>query len=650
MINVSKGESAMYLFIQHKNKLLVITAICIALAFGLDWRDETTWSNMFYLLATIVASMPILYKAIQASMHRTFSIELLVMIAVIGALFIQEYIEAAMVTFLFLLGDFLEARTLRKTRSSLQALLDLQPEEAIVLENNIEYKVPTEQVKVGQKIRIKPGGKVPVDGEVYDGSASIMEASITGESIPAVKTIGHHVYAGTIVEDGYIEMYATKVGEDTTYAKIINLVEEAQETKTKAERFLNRFASIYTPSIIVLAILVYLLTKEISIAITFLVIACPGALVIGAPVSTVVGIGNGAKHGALIKGGEVLDRLRKIDTLFFDKTGTLTKGKPEVTNITVYGSMDRQTLLQYVAIAEKRSEHHLGKTIVQQAKKEKIDISKDASIVTFVKGKGVKAVLSNKKLYIGNRKLMLKEDILLPEEVLNDATTQEQIGSTVIFVAMDQKVVGMIAIVDQIREDAVSAIQQLRNSGVKNVMMLTGDNRHTAKMVANRLELDGFKAELLPEDKAEIIKQMQAKGHMIAMVGDGVNDAPAIARADIGLAMGEGGTDVAMETADIVLMADQLSHFAHAHSLAKVTIRNMKQNIAIAMLTVAFLLIGVLQGHIHLANGMFIHEASVLLVILNAMRLHHFRSNQKGNNPIFHFMKARRKQHAPIGM
>ena len=374
-----------------------------------------------------------------------------------------------------------------------------------------------------------------------------------------------------------------------------------------------------------LAIVVYLFTQDLHLAITFLVIACPGALVIGAPVSNVAGIGNGARNGVLIKGGEIMDKFSKVDTLVFDKTGTLTKGKPEVTDIHTFNRLDEEFLLGLVAKAEMISEHHLGQTIVKAAQNRGIDLaSMEQSDGKVIKGNGIKAQVNGHSIIAGNRKLLQSEKISLVKAVEQYAVGREKQGNTAIFIVIDGKIAGMISIADQIREDAYKALAQMRENGIKKIVMLTGDNKHTAKAVATALELDEFHAELLPEQKVNYVKELKNSGHTVAMAGDGINDAPAIATADIGLAMGEGGTDISMETADVVLMADKLMQFSHAYLLSKVTIRNMKQNIFIAVGVVAILLIGVLMGSVHLASGMFIHEASVLVVILNAMRLIRF--------------------------
>ncbi|WP_440898079.1 heavy metal translocating P-type ATPase [Amphibacillus sp. Q70] len=603
---------------------MLISGLLLISAFIINFTTYFVLRQLILIFATVVAGAPIFIKAFQALRMKAFSIELLVMIAVIGALFIGEYVESAVVTFLFLFGDYLEIRTLQKTRSSIKELIDMAPQEATVIRDGNSIIVPVEEVVEGDRIIIRSGGKVPVDGCIVSGRAVLNEATVTGESAPVMKEQTDKVFSGTIIDNGYIELIAEKVGDDTTFAKIIELVEEAQESKSQTEKFLNRFANIYTPGVIVLSILVYIITQNLHLAITFLVVACPGALVIGAPVSNVAGIGNGAKNGVLVKGGEVMDNFSKVDTIVFDKTGTLTKGKPEVTDIKTFNDQDEETLLSLVAQAETISEHHLGQTLVKEAQARNISLEAEPEEGEVVKGNGIRAKVNGLNLVIGNRKLMKISHIKISQAKQNYAIAREKIGHTAIFAAIDGEIVGIFSIADQIREDASRALTEMRKNGIKKIVMLTGDNKHTAELVGRQLGIDEVYAELLPENKVEYIKTLKARNHVVAMAGDGINDAPAIATADIGLAMGEGGTDISMETADVVLMADKLLQLSHAYSLSKATIRNMKQNTILAVGIVFLLLAGVLVGTIHLASGMFIHEASILIVILNAMRLIRF--------------------------
>ena len=607
--------------------IAAITGIMLAIAIALHLSGFSQWRDYTLIASSLFAGYFIAIKAFKALRMKAFSIELLVTIAVVGALIIGEYVESAAVTFLFIFGAYLESRTLEKTRSSLRNLIDQTPTEATVIRPEGHVKVPVEEVAKGDQVLIRSGEKVAVDGIITTGQALIVEAAITGESVPASKSIGDRVFSGTILDNGYIEVTADRIGDDTTFAKIIEMVEEAQESKTKTQRFLDRFAQIYTPSIVLLSILVYIISRNVELALTFLVIACPGALVISAPVSMVAGIGNGARNGVLVKGGEIMERLSKIDVVIFDKTGTLTKGKPEVTDIKSW-NLEENELLRVVAEAEKLSEHHLGQTIVSEAKKRELPLSEDPLNVQIIKGGGMVATVAEQHLAIGNRKLMADYDVVINEEIEAYATAREKAGNTAVLIAIDKKLNGIISIADQIKPEAKAAIEQLRAAGVKQTIMLTGDNRHTAQLVGDELGLDAVHAELLPQDKVTWVNKLKDQGDRVAMVGDGINDAPALATADVGLAMGLGGTDISMETADVVLMSDRLDQFAHAYSLAKATVSNMKQNTILAVGTVFFLLAGVLLGKIFLASGMLIHELSVLLVTLNAVRLIRYRDRR----------------------
>lgn len=623
----------MRIIMKYKNQITALSFILILTGILAGNAGMEAARNIALITATVLASIPIGMKAFQSLRMKAFSIELLVIIAVVGALYIQEYMESSVVTFLFLFGAYLEARTLEKTRSSLKNLLDMAPQEAMVVRDGESMLVSVDDIEEGETLLIRSGGKVAVDGTILSGEASFNEAAITGESVPVTKGKGEKLFSGSLLDHGYVEMIAEKVGEDTTFSKIIELVEEAQDAKSKAARFLDKFAQIYTPGVVVLSVLVYLITRNLHIAITFLVVACPGALVIGAPVSNVAGIGNGAKNGVLVKGGEVMDRLSKVDTLVFDKTGTLTKGKPEVSGIRTFHGMGEDELLELTASIESASEHHLGQTIVKEALKRNIQIHGDLENLLVEKGRGISAKLKEKNIIAGNRKLMAQHDIVIDRDVEEEALRGEKQGNTVVFAAVDGRVRGLFFIKDQIREDAFSSLKELRASGIRQIIMLTGDNRHTAELVAKELELDAYHAELLPKDKLDFVEKLKKEGYVVLMAGDGINDAPAIATADIGLAMGDGGTDVALETADLVLLGDNFRQLTHAYSLAKATVRNMKQNIWFAVGVVALLLAGVLFGRIHLAEGMFIHEASVILVIVNAMRLVKYRrKNLTGEN------------------
>lgn len=618
---------------QIKNSHIAgVTGLLLFIALALHLAGLSQEKDYVLIASSLFAGYFIAIKAFKALRMKAFSIELLVTIAVIGALIIGEYVESAVVTFLFIFGAYLESRTLEKTRSSLRNLIDQTPTEATVIRPEGHIRLPVDEVVKGDRVLIRSGEKVAIDGAIVSGQALIVEAAITGESVPASKSLGDRVFSGTIIDNGYIEVTADRIGDDTTFAKIIEMVEEAQESKTTTQKFLDRFAQIYTPAIVIMSILVYVFSRNVELALTFLVIACPGALVISAPVSMVAGIGNGARNGVLVKGGEIMEKLSKVDLVVFDKTGTLTKGKPEVTDVKSW-NLDDNTLLRLVADAEKVSEHHLGQTIVAEARKRELPLTKEPQDVAIIKGGGMIATVGRQHLTIGNRKLMADQGVSIDEHIEDYATGREKAGNTAVLIAIDKQLSGVISVADQIKPEAELAIEQLRQAGVKKTIMLTGDNRHTAQLVGNELGLDAVHAELLPQDKVTWVKELKSQGYRVAMVGDGINDAPALATADVGLAMGVGGTDISMETADIVLMSDRLDQFAHAYSLAKATVRNMQQNTILAVGTVVLLLAGVLLGKIFLASGMLVHELSVLLVTLNAVRLIRYRARGSNAQP-----------------
>lgn len=571
------------------------------------------------LLATLIAGLPIFRRAFQAIRYKIVGIDALVTIAVTGAVIIGEYWEAAAVTFLFVLGDYLESRTIEKTRSSIRSLMDLAPEQARVRRDGGEEIISPDDVLRGDQVIVKPGEKIAVDGRVIEGSAYVNQAAITGESIPLHRTPEDEVFSGTIIESGYLVIEAEKVGEDTTFARILHLVEEAQDNKAKAQKTLERFSRWYTPAIILLSGLLFVITRDIRLALTLLVISCPGALVISTPVSIVAGIGNGAKHGVLIKGGEIIEKLGTLKAVAFDKTGTLTEGKPGVTRLLAY-DIPEEELLRIAARGESYSEHPLGKAIIQAAQDrlgEKFEPPEQAEIII---GQGLRFRLDNQDYLIGNRQLFISAGIdLAPYEA--ELQAEEDRAQTAVIVGSDQAVLGIISVADQVRADAKELIDELRSLGIRHLAMLTGDNQRAARAVADQLGLDAYYAELLPEQKVAALKQLSDQYGAVAMVGDGVNDAPALATADLGIAMGGVGTDVAMETADAVLMSADIHKLAYAVGLSRATVNNIRQNIVFALIVVAVLLVGVIFRTVNMSLGMLVHEGSVLLVILNAMRL-----------------------------
>lgn len=608
------------LLLRNKNKIALISGVLIAIGFLCKWL---TGHSVFFKGALIIASLcgvaPIAVQAYQALKVKVVSIDVLVTIAVGGAFFIRNYEEAAIVTFLFLFGAFLEQRTLNKTRSAIKELTEMAPESALRQREDGEFEeVEVDEVEVGDILLVKTGAKIPVDGRVLSGEGSVNEASITGESIPVAKEKGSKVYAGTILDNGTIQIVADRVGEDTTFGRIIELVEEAQDSKSEAERFIDRFSKYYTPTVLGISLLVWVLSGHLELAITILVLGCPGALVIGVPVSNVAGIGNGAKNGVLLKGSEVISDFSRVDTMVFDKTGTLTVGRPAVAETVYYGD-NIEEVLGYLASVERESDHPLAKAVLETIGETKFSTVEETEVV---KGGGIVARVNGHRLAVGNLALMEREKVELNEKARADVAGFEQNGNSLVLTAVDGELKVLMGVRDQIRPGVKEDLQKLKKLGVKNLVMLSGDNQGTVDVVSRELGLTEAHGNMLPEDKAAYIKRLiEEEGKIVAFVGDGVNDSPSLAFANIGIAMG-GGTDVAIETSDVVLMNSDFSRLPHALGLTKATARNMKQNIFIAVGVVLVLLAGLLfSDWMNMSIGMLVHEGSILAVILNGMRL-----------------------------
>ncbi|MCM8610339.1 MULTISPECIES: heavy metal translocating P-type ATPase [Lactiplantibacillus] len=617
---------------KHTNQITLITGILIVLGMLSKYLFQFTLGYQVILaVASVIAVIPIAVRAWSALRNKVFSIELLVSIAVIGAFIIGEFNESAIVTFLFLFGSYLESKTLQKTRTAIKGLIDMSPTTATLVTADGTEEVDVDDVDEGDVVLVKTGSQVPVDGVVVEGNGYLNEASITGEARQINKQLNDSVYSGTMVENGYLKIKATQVGDDTTFAKIIELVEEAQDTKSKAEKFIDRFAQYYTPAVLVLAVLVFAFSRDFRLAITVLVLGCPGALVIGAPVSNVAGIGNGAKRGILIKGGEVVDTFAKVDTLVFDKTGTLTEGNTAVTTMHTY-TTNADNQLALAAAIEGVSDHPLGQAIVTYAAQKSAGVAPVLDDTETVKGQGICAKVGDQTVVIGNRKMLTAHQIELNPAQLKDLNDLQAGGQSTVIMAVDGQVQLIFGIADTIRPGVKDSLAALKAQGIKKLVMLTGDNQLTAQAVADELNLDEVHANLLPEEKVEYVKKLKADGNTVAFIGDGINDSPSIANADIGIAMGS-GTDVAIDTSDVVLMQSSFPALVHAHGLAKKTVLNTRENIFIAIATVAFLLIGLVFGYIYMASGMFVHEASILVVIFNAMRLINFQTKFDKQQP-----------------
>ncbi|MFD2369039.1 heavy metal translocating P-type ATPase [Brevibacillus sp. GCM10020057] len=580
-----------------------------------------------YALSIIVGGYRPARSAFYAIKSRSMDMNVLMTVAAIGAALIGEWLEGATVVWLFAIGNWLQTNSLEKTRDSIRTLMDLAPAEAWVKRGSSILRVPVEDVRVGDVIVVKPGEKVPLDGEVLAGVSSVNQAPITGESIPVDKVQGDAVFAGSINESGSLEVRVTRLVEDTAIAKIIHLVEEAQEKKAPTQAFVDKFAAWYTPIVLVMALLVMAFPPLLGSGtwgewfykgLELLVVACPCALVISTPVAIVSAIGNAAKSGVLIKGGTFLEKAGAIQAIAFDKTGTLTTGKPQVSRVVAAGGRE-EDVLAIARTIEEHSRHPLAQAILAYADERQI-ASLSGSDFRVLVGKGAAATIDGKTYYAGKPSLFAEQGAPLAAWSGQIASLQQE-GNTVIMVGTSETVLGMIAVSDQIRDISVSAISKLKASGIEEIVMLTGDNQGTAAKVAEQTGITRFFAELLPEDKVAAIRRLQQEGKTVAMVGDGINDAPALATADLGIAMGGAGTDTAMETADIVLMADNLEQLPHTVAISRQALRIIQQNIWFSILIKLAALILIFPGWLTLWLAVLSDTGAALIVILNSMRL-----------------------------
>lgn len=563
---------------------------------------------------------------------REFDMNLLMTIAVIGASVIGSFEEAAAVVFLFSFGNALQGYTLDKTRKSIQALMEITPNEALVRRGQTEIMLPVEEVVKGDYLIVRPGERIAMDGKVSTGYSTVNEAPITGESIPVEKQPGDEIYAGTINERGSLEVEVTKMAKDNKISRIISMVAEAQEQRAPSQQFIDKFAKYYTPAVIVLAALVATIIplvlgqpfeKWFYEAMALLLVACPCALVISTPVSIVSAIGNAAKNGVLIKGGMYLEEAGALSVIAFDKTGTLTEGKPQVTDLIPTNGLPDREFLAIASAIESRSEHPLADAIVKYAKERGAEISSTShSISAFeaIPGKGAKATVNGKTYQIGNSRLFAEQAIDV-ESVEDEVSRLQNEGKTVMILGDDKRILGLIAVADVLRENSEQAVSKLKKAGIRKVIMLTGDNENTAQAIAAKAGVDDFRADLLPEDKVNAIKNLLAEHGKVAMVGDGVNDAPAMAMSTVGIAMGAAGTDTALETADIALMADDLTKLTYAIKLSRKTLGIIKQNITFALIIKGLILLLIIPGWLTLWMAVIGDMGSSLLVTLNGMRL-----------------------------
>ncbi|MHC4206759.1 MAG: heavy metal translocating P-type ATPase [Planctomycetota bacterium] len=515
--------------------------------------------------------------------NRKITVNVFVAVALIATLAIGEFRPAALIVFIMAVAGALESYTLDKTRSSIRALLDLTPKMATVRRGDQEVTIPAGEVRIDDIVVVRPGGRIPIDGVVIAGESCVNQAPITGESMPVDKSKGGEVFGGTLNETGRLEIKTTKIGRDTTLAKIVHLVEQAQGTKAPIQNLADRFTVWFLPTVLVLATIAFITSGDVKVAVSVLLVACPCAFAIATPTAVTAGISNMARRAVLIKGGIFLELAKKIDVLLVDKTGTFTLGKPKVVDVVAFDGISEEEVLRLAAIAEKYSEHPLATSVMARAKECGIQIP-DPHEFKIEVAMGVTARLDGKKILVGKNKLLKEKGISIAESIEQAVSEQTEQGRTAILVANDNKPVGLIAIADEIRPETPQAIASLKAMGIKKITMLTGDNHKVAKAVAEEIGVDDLKAELLPEQKLQFVKKLQEQGHLVGMIGDGINDAPALALADVGIAMGAAGTDVAIETADVTLMNDDISRVVNFMEMSRKVLLRIKLNIIFSII------------------------------------------------------------------
>ena len=584
-------------------------------------------SQIIYLLVVIIVGQGIIREGIGSLLNKKVRITLLVTISTIGAFLLGDGAEGASLIILFFLAEYLEGYSLDRSKRSIAKLINLNPDKAMIKKEGNEVEVDVKDIAIGNIVVVKPGDKIPVDGIVYYGTTSVNQSSITGESLAVNKKKGDEVYASTINEEGYIEINVTKKSDDTIFSKIVDLIKESEEKKAKIDLFIDKFAKYYTPTIVILALFVaitpYLLFGQSLAewtyrALVLLVIACPCALAISTPVSMVSAITAGSKNGIIIKGGEYIESLSKIKAILFDKTGTLTEGNLEVNNIIPSNGFSKEKLINIACSLEEKSKHPIAKAFKEYKDKHNISL-KEVHEFESLAGKGLKGKINGKTYYIGKKELFdynknLNKDI-------DEFNKKENLGKTNIIIGNDDFILGFISLTDKIRENGPETIEKLKKHSIKT-LMLTGDNLATAKVVSEKLGLDTYYPNLLPQDKVKIVENTLNEYENIAMVGDGVNDAPSLARANVGIAMGMDGADVAIETADIVLMQNNISMVSFLINLAKKTMGVVKQNIAVALSIKGLLAILGVLGYVTLWEAVLIGDMGLtLLVVANALRI-----------------------------
>ena len=599
-----------------------ILALSVLLA-AVSWLSQTFILlplETSTLIGKVAAGLGVIFighSALRALREGNFGIDVLATFAVVASIYVGEYVAAAVVVLMLGGGEILEDYTSGRASIAIEKLVEESPKTATVMREGREMDVSITEVRIGETVVVKPGGKIPVDGIVKSGKASVNQASITGESIPVERCVGESVFGGTIIELGSLDVEVTAIGESSTYGKIIKMVEEAEDHKAPIERTADRYAKYFTPAILAMGVIVYIWTGSLLRVASLWVIACPCSLTLATPMAVVASIGNSARKGILIRNGESLERLSSVDVLALDKTGTITTGRPEVVAVKGF-NVEKSIVIGIAATAEKRSEHPLAQAILKKASEDGVEVDDSQSLV-MEPGLGVRAETKAGIILVGNDKLLAKNGVKLTKEA-SEYSSSIKSNKTLVYVVRDGHPLGAIEVEDTIRGDLSGTFKEAKRY-VKKTIMLTGDNEYVAKTIGEQAGVDEVFFGLLPEQKVEKIKELKAQGYKVAMIGDGVNDAPALATSDVGIAMGLRGTDVAIETAGVVLATDDLKRIPKLLRIASSTMKTIKQNLVFAM-AVNVLGIGLsVTGIIPPLVASIIHESNALIVMLNSLRL-----------------------------
>ena len=615
-----------------RNIALIISLgfILVAVISQLSLGEDHLLTKALYILAIIIGGFDLFKEGFSDLIKLDFSMESLMTIAIIGAAFIGEWAEGSIVVILFAISEALERFSMDKARQSIRSLMDIAPKEALIRRNNVEQLVSVDKIDIDDIMIIKPGQKIAMDGLVINGHSSVNQAAITGESVPVEKQLDDEVFAGTLNEEGVLEVKVTKKVTDTTIAKIIHLVEEAQGERAPAQAFVDKFAKYYTPFIIIMALLIVVVpplffggdwNKWLYQGLSILVVGCPCSLVISTPVSIVSAIGNAAKNGVLVKGGVYLEEIGHLRAIAFDKTGTLTKGKPVVTDFIATSSETDINYLSIISSLESHSQHPLASAILNEADKTNVDY-KSIQIEDFqsITGKGLTGIHQNIRYYIGSPKLFSASVIEETAVKVQYRQFQEQ-GKTAMYFGTDEQILGVIAVADEVRDSSAAVISELHKLSIEHTIMLTGDNTKTAESIGKQLGVTEIKGDLMPQEKLDSIKALRTTYNKVAMVGDGINDAPALAASTVGIAMGGAGTDTALETADVALMGDDLQKLPFIVRLSRQTLKVIKQNITFSLGIKLLALLLVIPGWLTLWIAIVADMGATLLVTLNGLRL-----------------------------